>query len=206
LRFRSQQFPELEIVAIEIAMAPNLKRKGDVCPLSPDTKRARKKIVNKMAEQVYEMQLDGPKYGSKYGSVSKMVSNARKVYPWVDDVKIYNSLKHIKIRKAKEKEKLGRNAQVLQERERNKKAVGRPKGQTNTVINTLKDKKKSAISEVASRYSDEKKLNGGRVSNGSFEKIRDEVLYEFDIPEQDIKVRKATILSRITRNSLIVDA
>jgi hypothetical protein len=38
-------------------MAPNVKRK--VVPLSPGTKRARRKVVNEMAEKVYEMQLNG---------------------------------------------------------------------------------------------------------------------------------------------------
>jgi hypothetical protein len=188
-------------------MAPNVKRK--VVPLSPGTKRARRKVVNEMAEKVYEMQLNGNR-SKGYGSVSKMVSDAQRIYPWVDDVKIYNSLKYIKIRKAKENK--GTNAaQVLQEcnivDEDNlrKKAVGRPKGQTNSVILKVKEKRKKAISEVASRYSDEKKRNGGRISNGSFERIRDDVLDDFNIPKEDFEVVKETVLSRIKRKSLTVD-
>jgi hypothetical protein len=34
--------------------SPSQKRKGDDGPLSPNTKRARKKVVSNMAEKVYE--------------------------------------------------------------------------------------------------------------------------------------------------------
>ena len=38
-------------------MAPTQKRKADDGPLSPNTKRARKKVVNKLAEKVYAIQV-----------------------------------------------------------------------------------------------------------------------------------------------------
>jgi hypothetical protein len=81
-------------------MAPSQKQKGDDGPLSPNTKRARKKVVSKLAEKVYEVQLlqspnaDGQKDGfqSKYGSVKTIVADTKKIYPWVDRQKVYNSL------------------------------------------------------------------------------------------------------------------
>jgi hypothetical protein len=67
-----------------------------------------------MAEKVYEMQLT--ETGAKYGSILKMVYDAQRVYPWVDHYKINSSLKYLKKRKVKEKEKQGSYAaQVLQE-------------------------------------------------------------------------------------------
>jgi hypothetical protein len=81
-------------------MAPTQKRKADDGPLSPNTKRARKKVVNELAEKVYAIQLldsrhecrqmDG--YGSKYGSIKRIVADAKKIYTWVDRTKIYNCL------------------------------------------------------------------------------------------------------------------
>jgi hypothetical protein len=38
-------------------MAPTQKSKADDGPLSPNTKRARKKVVNKLAEKVYAIQV-----------------------------------------------------------------------------------------------------------------------------------------------------
>jgi hypothetical protein len=32
--------------------------------------------------------MDG--YGSKYGSIKTIVADAKKIYPWVDRIKIYN--------------------------------------------------------------------------------------------------------------------
>jgi hypothetical protein len=73
-------------------MAPSQKRKGDDGPLSPNRKRARKKVVSELAEKVYKVQLlqsptaDGKKdgFGSKYGSVKTIVEDTKKIYPWVD--------------------------------------------------------------------------------------------------------------------------
>jgi hypothetical protein len=38
-------------------MAPTQKREADDGPLSPNTKRARKKVVNELAEKVYAIQV-----------------------------------------------------------------------------------------------------------------------------------------------------
>jgi hypothetical protein len=38
-------------------MAPTPKSKADDGPLSPNTKRARKKVVNELAEKVYAVQV-----------------------------------------------------------------------------------------------------------------------------------------------------
>jgi hypothetical protein len=89
-------------------MAPTQKRKADDGPLSPNTKRARKKVVDELAEKVYAIQVLDSRYecsqmygyGSKYGSIKTIVADAKKIYPWVDRTKIYNCLKTTK-RKAK---------------------------------------------------------------------------------------------------------
>jgi hypothetical protein len=85
-------------------MAPTQKRKADNGPLSPNTIRARKKVVNELAKKVYPIQLldsrhecsqmDG--YRSKYGSIKTIVADAKKICPWVDQTKIYNYLKNYK--------------------------------------------------------------------------------------------------------------
>jgi hypothetical protein len=104
-------------------MAPTQKRKGDDGPLSPNTKRARKKVVNELAEKVYAIQvldsrqecsqMDG--CGSKYGSIKTIVADAKKIYPWVDRTKIYNCLKTTK-RKAKAREKNDESATRVRRR------------------------------------------------------------------------------------------
>ena len=38
-------------------MAPTQKRKADDGPLSPNTKKARKKVVNELAKKVYAIQV-----------------------------------------------------------------------------------------------------------------------------------------------------
>ena len=59
--------------------------------------------------------------------------------------------------------------------------VGRPKGSTATAILNLKEKKKRAIDEVATRYSSEKENNGGKTPIGSFPKICSDVLNQSKI-------------------------
>jgi hypothetical protein len=83
-------------------MAPTQKRKADNGPLSPNTKRARKKVVNELAEKVYAIQVLDSRHecsqmggcGSKHGSIKTIVADAKKIYPWVDRTKIYNCLKN----------------------------------------------------------------------------------------------------------------
>jgi hypothetical protein len=105
----------------------------------------------------------------------------------------------------KEKEKQGSYAaQVLQECNeawmvRARRQLAFQKAQQTKSYRIWKGKNK-AISKVVSRYLIEKEWNGGRISNGSFERIRNKVLNEFDIPKEDIKIQKMTILSCITRN------
>jgi hypothetical protein len=99
-------------------MGPIQKRKAEDGPLSPNTKGARKKEINELAEKVHATQLldsrhecsqmDG--YGSKYGSIKTIVADAKKIYPWVDQTKTYNCLKNTK---AREKDKSA--TQVLEE-------------------------------------------------------------------------------------------
>jgi hypothetical protein len=92
-------------------MAPTQKRKVDGGPLSPNTKRARKKVVNELAKKVCAIQLLDSRHecsqmdgcGSKYGSIKTVVADAKKIYPWIDQTKIYNCLKTTKI-KAKARE------------------------------------------------------------------------------------------------------
>jgi hypothetical protein len=132
-------------------MAPTQKRKADDGPLSPNTKRARKKVVNELAEKVYAIQvldsrqecsqMDG--CGSKYGSIKTIVADAKKIYPWVDRTKIYNCLKTTK-RKAKAREKKDESATRVLEEEcfvvvaTRKSSGGRPKGSTARAKQNLK--------------------------------------------------------------------
>jgi hypothetical protein len=84
--------------------------------LSPNTKRARKNVVNELAKKVYAIQVLDSRHecsqmggcGSKYGSIKTIVADAKKIYPWVDRTKIYNCLKTTKRQKGKGKGKEGR--------------------------------------------------------------------------------------------------
>ena len=74
--------------------------------------------------------MDG--YGSKYGSIKRKVADAKKIYPWVDQTKIYNCLKTAK-RKAKAREKDESTTRVLEEEcvvATQKPSGGHPKGST----------------------------------------------------------------------------
>ncbi len=68
-----------------------------------------------------------------------------------------------------------------------------------------KEKRKTAIDLVATRYSVAKTMNGGKVPIGSFQKILEEVLRELSIPDETIHISQATVLSRIRRKNLLVD-
>jgi hypothetical protein len=73
-----------------------------ICPLIQ--KEQETTVVNELAKKVYAIQLldsrhacsqiDG--YGSKYGYIKTIVADAKKIYPWVDQTKIYNCLKTTK--------------------------------------------------------------------------------------------------------------
>jgi hypothetical protein len=54
--------------------------------LSPNTKKARKKIVHIYADRVVEQQKEGRVQG--YGKLRKMVGEARKVYPWLTEAQV----------------------------------------------------------------------------------------------------------------------
>jgi hypothetical protein len=58
--------------------------------------------------------MDG--YGSKYGSIKRKVADAKKIYPWVDQTKIYNCFKTTK-KKAKAREKKDESATRVVEEE-----------------------------------------------------------------------------------------
>jgi hypothetical protein len=176
-------------------MAPSQKRKGEDGPLSPNTKRARKKVVSNLAEKVYEAQLlespnaDGQKDGfrSKYGSVKTIVADAKKIYPWVDGQNIYNSLITFKNRKTRAMLKNGSSSssQVLQEQfvlGSRKAPGGRPEGSTAKAKHSLDVNKKRAIDEVVISYSKEKVKFQGKVPDGSFQKICQKVHDDFNIP------------------------
>ena len=198
-------------------MAPTQKRKADDGPLSPHTKRARKKVVNELAEKVYAIQLfdsrdecsqmDG--YGSKYGSIKTIVADAKKIYPWVDRTKIYNCLKTTK-RRAKAREKDESATRVLDEEctivATRKPSGGRPKGTTAKAKQNLNEMKKRAIDEVALSYLKAEVKNGGKVPNGAFKTIVHEVLDAFNIPEARVDIKPRTILSRISRQLLQVSS
>jgi hypothetical protein len=194
-------------------MAPTQKRKADDGPLSTNTKRARKKVVNGLAEKVYAFQLLDSRhecsqmdsYGSKCGSIKTIDVDAKKIYPWVHQTKIYNCLKTTK-RKAKAREKDNSATQVLEEECTRKPSGGRPKGSTAKAKQNLKEMQKRAIDEVASSYLKAKVKNGGKLLNGAFKTIVHDVLDAFNIPEARLDIKQHTILSCISRQSLKVDS
>jgi hypothetical protein len=55
-------------------------------PLSPNTKKARQKIVHMYADRMVEQQKDGRAQG--YGKLRKMVGEARRVYPWLTEAQV----------------------------------------------------------------------------------------------------------------------
>ena len=150
--------------------------------------------------------MDG--YGSKYGSIKTIVADAKKIYPWVDQTKIYNCLKTTK-RKAKARKNDERATQVVLEEcvvATRKSSGGRPKGSTARAKQNLKEMKKRAIDEVASCYLKEKVKNGGKVPYGSFKTVVHKVLDAFNIPGPRLDINQHTILSRISRKSLQVNS
>jgi hypothetical protein len=95
--------------------------------------------------------MDG--YRSKYGSIKTIVADAKKIYPWVDQTDIYNCLKTTKIKaKAREKDKCA--TRVLEEEcvvATQKPSGGHSKGSTAKAKQNLKEMKKGAIDERASK-------------------------------------------------------
>jgi hypothetical protein len=66
--------------------------------------------------------------------------------------------------------------------------------------------KKRAIDEVALSYVKAKVKNGGKLPNGAFKTIVDEVLDAFNIPEATLDIKQRTILSCISLQSLEVNS
>jgi hypothetical protein len=213
-------------------MSPTLKRKGKHI-LSPSTKKARGQVVRNLAVQVHELQeeavnlegqTDGSSFGSKkYGSIKRIITEAVKVYPWMDRNKVYNGIKAIK--KKQQAQQVVPQAQqgvppddvvtpsrVLQfstignqhhnEDNASQNKSGRPKGSTAMVRLHLREKRKRAIDLVATRYSKEKIAHGGKLPVRSFVQIRDETLEELSLHDENVHIKHQTILSRLQGKSL----
>jgi hypothetical protein len=129
-----------------------MKRKGKHI-LSPSIKKARGQVVHNLAVQVHELQAeeavtlesrtDGSSFGSKkYGSIKRIISDAVKVYPWMDRNKVYNVIRAVKKRQDKQvpSDDVAAPARVLQfstvrnqhhgEDDASRNKLGHPKGST----------------------------------------------------------------------------
>ena len=201
-------------------MSPTVTRKGNHV-LSSNTKRARFNAVRKLAVRVHGIQLESADLesgtdgssssGTKYGVIKKLIKEAENIYTWIDRSKVDNAVRLIKKRHAKTlaaSRVLQFPRPTINEQSNDGDASrkpGQPKGSTGLAKLDLKEKRKIAIDLVATRYSQAKRSNGGKVPLGSFQKIRDEVLKELIIEDENVSINQGTILSRIRRNSLLVD-
>jgi hypothetical protein len=180
-------------------MSPNHKRKGHFALLSPNTKKARREVVHKLAVQVHELQLeslnaespDVSSSGSKYGVIKAIINEAVRVYPWVDRTKVYNAVRVIKKTLARAKTVAASRVLQLHQQQNDahasRKTGGRPKGTTGLAKLELNKKKRKARDLVATRYSQERKTKGGKVPLSSFQKICDEVMEELSIDDDTFK-------------------
>jgi hypothetical protein len=118
-------------------------------PLSPNTKKARQKIVHMYADRMVEQQKDGRAQG--YGKLRKMVGEARRVYPWLTEAQV-------KCRAKRSKSILNRRVLVDVTSPDATTTItrqgGRPKGSTNVAKKDLGTKKIQATDDIA-------KMNAG---------------------------------------------
>ena len=207
-------------------MSPALKRKGKPI-LFPSTKNARGQVVHNLAVQVHELQVMVPvtqenqSIGScagskKYGSIKRVITEAIKVYSWMDRNHVYNGIKAIKKRRQAKQaasddvpasrvlqfSNIGTQQQDEDEDGRNKS----PKGSTAIARLELEQKTKEAIDLVTTRYAVEKTAHGGNLPVRSFLRIRNETLEELSLRDQSIQIKHRTILSRLQRKSLVASS
>jgi hypothetical protein len=127
-------------------------------PLSPNTKKARQRIVHKYADQqVVELQQQSRVVG--YGKVKKMMDEARKVHPWLTELQVKSRAKRLK-------KSINRVLVDVTNNTRGHATTtvtrqgGRPKGSTDVAKKVLGTKKIKATEEVA------KKMNAVKHSLG----------------------------------------
>jgi hypothetical protein len=207
-------------------MSPALKRKGKPI-LFPSTKNARGQVVHNLAVQVHELQVMVPvtqenqSIGScagskKYGSIKRVITEAIKVYPWMDRNHVYNCIKAIKKRRqakqvvsddvpASRVLQLS-NIGTQQQDEDGRNRAGRPKGSTAIARLELEQKTKEAIDLATTQYAVEKTAHGGNLPVRSFLRICNETLEELSLRDQSIQIKHRTILSRLQRKSLVTSS
>ena len=209
-------------------MSPALKRKGKPILSPSSTKKARGQVVHNLAVQVHELQVvpvtqenqsNGSCAGSKkYGSIKRVITEAIKVYSWMDRNHVYNGIKAIKKRRQAKQaasddvpasrvlqfSNIGTQQQDEDENGRNKS--DRPKGSTAIARLELEQKTKGAIDLVTTRYAVEKTAHGGNLPVRSFLRIRNETLEQLSLRDQSIQIKHRTILSRLQRKSLVASS
>jgi hypothetical protein len=77
-------------------MVSTRRTKRQKPPVSPDTKRARLKIVHQLADKAAE-HIQPRK--EVYGQFKMMMDDARKMYPWVTDAQVKCRLKRLRSNK-----------------------------------------------------------------------------------------------------------
>jgi hypothetical protein len=170
------------------------KRSSKSATLSPNTKRSRRKVIHEVADHVRKAQESS---GSEtYGSVKKIIGNAKKVYTWLKRDQIYDRIK------TANKSSLSETCSIPTPRS---STGGRTKGSTNEVKNEDTIKKERAKDLMAAKYLTLKVQNNGTFPKGAFKKIHDSIIEELSIRDKNFNVSMETIRTRVKRKKLVVD-
>ena len=119
--------------------------------LSPNTKKARDAVASKLAEDVFQAQINSACHKDRYGCVRKLVNDAKKVYPWVNENAIKCRAKRIKRVKSTVSIATISTPCPLAD-DTNIKVIGRPKGTTQKAMEDIETRKKKAKIAITQKF------------------------------------------------------
>ena len=82
-----------------------------------------------------------------------------------------------------------------------KQTVGRPTGSTNEATIDVDKRKKGALVALTERYKSARDSTNKRLVNGTYKKLHDEVLKEFNLDQLDFQIKQDTVGRRMRNNT-----
>eukprot|EP00978_Attheya_sp_CCMP212_P007949 scaffold18479_cov47-Attheya_sp.AAC.3 len=153
------------------------KRSSKSATLSPNTKRARRKVIHEIADHVRKTQ----ESSEKYGVIKKVIGDAKKVYTWLKRDQIYDRIKTMNKSSLSEALSIPTRSST----------GGRLKGSTNDAKNEDNDKKERAKYLMSAKYLTLKEQNNGTFPKGAFKKIHDSIIEELGISDKNFNKQDA---------------
>ena len=163
------------------------KRKQDV--LCINTKRARKKVINEVANKIM--------------CGNKDITDSYLIYPWLTRHMVNGCIRRMKINSQKSNEIVALNtnnvalSNVTILVDSSIKKGDQPKGLTAASKVDIQNKIELAKDRISIIYKYRKDENNGLLKNGDYKMIHDSVLKELSIEDQDVVINPRCIQQRV---------